>query len=406
VITRKKRSRALEKRKHSRDAVLMRGTEELLAAGIDLEVLEPTAASVTRLKGLPAPSMEMARAIACWLGFTEIPEAATMLAEWEETAQDKDLKREVRRSLFRLEHRGVAVPQRTAGPAASPVLTREEDRGYLSPLDGRGDQIVWYVKAERGGDYYVLSGVVNDRRGLVDSDAGRVARPALRELLDGARKRFSLRLLPAEAAYCDLILQEAYRSSASKRDSGVARFPSYRMEITHRIPQKIPCPVHAKLDDAAVLRDPGLLASSGRLLEEPELAGWLLEPEWMAPHLEAIREVRESPLVLNQYQSEERLARLIDTARTVIFGGAARAIYHRRLEMMAYYFLLDGREESARRALAVSLALAQEGAGEEAGSFPFASDLTHRSFSAFERAEKERAEEERRTSLIVKPGER
>ncbi len=400
----RKQTRVRGRKKESRDAALMKGTEELSASGLDLESLGPTPGSVERLAGLRPPSLEAERAVACWLGFAEIPEAAALLSEMESRAQDKDLRREIRRSLFRLEQRGIACPSRASGAGPAPILAREEDRGYLSHVDGRGDQVVWYVRPERSGDYYILSGVANDRRGLVEADAGRVARPALRDLLEGTRRRFSIRLVPADPAWCDRVLHEAYRQSGSRRSEGVSRFPSFRMEISHRAPEMIPCPVHALLGDrAAGLRE--ILDSSARLLEEPELAGWLLDSEWMAPHLGAFQEISDSPLVLNRFQQEERREKALRAARTAIFSGEAREIYRKRLEATAYFFLLDGREEAARLSLGIHAALSREAADPPEG-IPFVAALVARSFEAAREAHEARAREEKRTSLVVRPGDR
>ena len=245
MATRRKPSRAIEKKRDSRDTALMKGTEELLALGFDLETLEPTAESVARLSSIELSSLAMSRAVACWLGFAPIPEAAEVLTAMEEKAGDKELKREIRRSLFRLEQRGISPPSLASRTVPSSILDKEQDQGYLSHVDGRGDQVVWYVKGERAGDYFILSGVVNDRRGLVETDAGRMSRPALRDLLEGTEKRYSLRMLRGDATYCDLLLHQAYRNSTSQFKPAVSRFPSYRMEITHRAPKPMLCPVHS-----------------------------------------------------------------------------------------------------------------------------------------------------------------
>src|SRR5437773_4034897 len=143
---RKKHSKEHERRKESRDASLMKGTEELMAAGQDLEALEPSAESVQRLAELRLPSRDAERAVACWLGFVEVPAAAALLAEMEARTQDKDLRREVRRSLFKLQQRGIAAPPPPGEVSRAPVLAKEEDRGYVSHVDGRGDLVVWYVR--------------------------------------------------------------------------------------------------------------------------------------------------------------------------------------------------------------------------------------------------------------------
>lgn len=403
MAAKKKHSRELEKKRESRDASLLKGTEELLRLGVDLESLEPTVEAVKRLASVTAPSHEAQQAVACWLGFAEFAAAAELLLAMEAKATDKDLRREIRRSLFRLEQRGVSMP--AAPRSAAPALAKETDRGYLSPVDSRGDQVVWFVREEGTGDYFVLSGVVNDRKGLVEADAGRVARPAFRDLVERTHRRFSLRMLPASAPWCDRVLHEAYKRSAHRRHPGVARYPSYRMEISHQIPEAMPCPVHALLGGEDLAQRVDLLETSQRLFEEAELSGWSLESDWVQPYHEAFLKASESPLVLSRFQQGERMEAAVREACEAIFSGEARQIYAGRLESMAYYFALDGRTGVARQALAVSWAIG-EGKPLAPGELPFTMELTRRTLSASAQAEQARRREEQGPSLIVKPGER
>ena len=402
--TKKKHSKEHEKKKESRDAALLKGTEDLLQIGLDLESLEGTAEAVRRLAEIKPVSPEAERAVACWLGFVELPESAELLLAMEGRASDKELKREIRRSLFRLEQHGLAEAHPVAHPAA-PTLSKEMDRGFISAIDPRGDQVVWFVKEEGSGDYFVLSGVINDRGGLVESDAGRVARPAFRDLIERTYRRFSLKMLQADALWCDRVLHEAYKRSIHRRSPGVARFPSYRMEISHQLPEAVACPVHALLGDMDPRDRENYLSASARLLDEGELARWSLDPEWVAPHRAAFRDASESPLVLNRFQKEERAGRALKEVSEAIFSGEARGLYAARLEAMAYYFHLDARADAARQALAVSDALS-ESTAQTAAAVPFVLELARRSLAALEEAERRKEQEEKGPSLIVKPTER
>lgn len=404
MTIKKKASKEHEKKKESRDAALLKGTEDLLEIGVDLENLEAVPQSVARLSEVVPPSVEAERALACWLGFAELAEAAQLLLAMEGRAADKELKREIRRSLFRLEQRGVALPSMQAKPAAAP-LSRGLDQGYLSAVDPRGDQVVWFVREEGSGDFFVLSGVIDEHGSLAEADAGRVARPAFRDLLERTRSRFGLRMLPADAAWCDRLLHEAYKHSTQKRNPGVSRFPTYRMEVSHQIPPPMEPPVKDLLGGEVTAGREALLETSARLLEENELAAWTLDPRWIEPHRQAYREAADSPLVLNRYQKEERQEQALREAATAIFTGEARAAYARRLEAMAYYFHLDARPDPARRALAVSEALASN-APEVAGALPFSLSLARRSLEAAAQMERRKEQEEKGPSLIIKPAER
>lgn len=403
MTMRKKPSKEHEKKKESRDAALLKGTEDLLGMGVDLENLEASPPSVARLAELVPPSVEAERALACWLGFAELAESAQLLLAMEARASDKELKREIRRSLFRLEQRGIPIPTAPAKPAA-PALARGMDQGYLSAVDARGDQVVWFVREESSGDFFVLSGVIDERGGLAEADAGRVARSAFRDLLERTRSRFGLRMLPADAAWCDRLLHEAYKHSTQRRNPGVTRFPTYRMEISHQMPVPMEPPIRTLLAKEIAAGREALLSSSARLLEEKELLAWMLDPVGLEPHRQLWRDAAESPLVLNRYQKEERQDRALREAATAIFSGEARQTYARRLGAMAYYFHLDGRSEPARQALAVSEALASDDL--QAGALAFSLALVRRSLEAAAALERRKEQDEKGPSLIVKPAER
>ncbi|MCI0657268.1 MAG: hypothetical protein L0170_09385, partial [Acidobacteria bacterium] len=231
------------------------------------------------------------------------------------------------------------------------------------------------------------------------------ARPAFRDLVERTYRRFSLKMLQADAAWCDRVLHEAYKRSIHRRNPGVAHFPSYRMEISHQLPEAVACPVRALLGEASPQDREDLLSSSGRLLDEGEMARWTLDPEWIAPHREAFRDASDSPLVLSRFQKEERAARALKEACEAIFSGEARGLYAGRLESMAYYFHLEGRGKAARQALALSTALG-ESTPEGAAALPFVLELTRRSLAALDEAERRKVQEEQGPSLIVKPTER
>jgi len=214
-----------------------------------------------------------------------------------------------------------------------------------------------------------------------------------------------VRLLPADAAWCDRLLHEAYKHSTQKRNPGVARFPSYRMEVSHQIPPAMEAPVRMLLAAEVAAAREALLETSARLLEEPELAAWTLEGRWIEPHRQAYGEAADSPLVLNRYQKEERNERALREAAVAIFAAEVCDVYARRLEAMAYYFHLDGRMEAARRALAVAETLANNDP-QAAGALPFSLGLTGRTLSAAAQIERRREEQEKGPSLIIKPAER
>src|SRR5262245_8898994 len=113
-----------------RESRLRHGLEVLARLRVPAE-----GATVAALTEALAADAGAALAVADLLGAIATPESAALLARIEEGAhQDKLLRREARRSLYRLKQRGVATPQEAAAPAR-PVLAGPEAEGLLSISD-------------------------------------------------------------------------------------------------------------------------------------------------------------------------------------------------------------------------------------------------------------------------------
>jgi hypothetical protein len=80
----------------------------------------------------------------------------------------------------------------------------------------------------------------------------------------------------------------------------------------------------------------------------------------MAPFVEKIKELRETRLVISQVAQKERVEQIYREAATELFSAERRKLYRRLLEETALLFYLEGRQQEAKRALAVALDLKKE----------------------------------------------
>ena len=137
-----------------------------------------------------------------------------------------------------------------------------------------------------------------------------------------------------------------------------------------------------------------------KLLDEKELRTWFFEPETLKPYLDEAQRIKDSPLLLNQAQQQERFFALIERAVEDLFG-AQQLSWVRRLEEMAYFFHATGRGEAAQRAVAAALGLA--GSTHGGRDVPFCDQLVRTCFFAFLQMEEQREQEEVRSSLVLTP---
>ena len=366
----------------------------LRAAGFDPAA--PPAEALARLGELRAAPGVSPGAIARALGAIASAESAAMLAAMEAGASGA-LRRDVRRALFRLGQRGIApaalaaTPARTAAsPPAAPGLS-----ALFSPVDADGARVVWLVKERRGGGLARLWGLLAGSEGLIDVALSELSRRELRTERAEMERRAGVTMVEGEAGLADYILCEAFRRTPADRRAQVGNFLTLRTEIVGSPPPtEIVHPIYAEMA-SALEHEP-----AADLLKEPEIAAWKFPPAEIKPYVDEIKSIRESVLVLNRVQQEERINVIVERAVGVLLGGQHAGAVRRRLEDIAYYMARSGRREAAGWAAAAAARLRD---ADDVGRIVFFQALIRAQLGAVFAAEQERAREEPR--LIMTPAE-
>jgi hypothetical protein len=319
-----------------------------------------------------------------------------MLAAMEAGASGA-LRREVRRALFRLGQRGIApaaVAAAPARPAASPPAASGLS-ALFSPVDADGARVVWLVKERRGGGLARLWGLLADSEGLIDVALSELSRRELRTERAEMERRAGVTMVEGNAHLADYILCEAFRRTPADKRSQVGNFLTLRTEIVGSPPPtEIVHPIYAEMASALV-HEPG-----ADLLKEPEIAAWKFPPAEIKPYVDEIKSIRESVLVLNRVQQEERINVIVERAVGELLGGERAGAIRRRLEDIAYYMARSGRREAAGWAAAAAARLRD---GADVSRIAFFQALIRAQLGAVFAKEQERARDEPR--LIMTPAE-
>lgn len=376
-----------------------RGLEQLRGQGVPVD--DPSPALIGSLRGQLGKGRETDLAAIFLLGRLADQAALETLVSLEKTATDKEIKKEVRRSLFKLAQRGMSVPRLVDGEISTPrpiLKLGPEIEGYLSSVDGAGGRLVWLARPQAGAGIQLLQGMVSDREGLVQAGGAVIRRKELRRMAHDIRERHGVTMIPVPWEYGDQILYEGFEKAKGLGRGGVERFPSLRALFNPGKPKAMPHPVYDRLKQEGV-RDGAWRELSRRLLDEPEFRPWILDEDWVKPYLHQVEEAQESRLVLNQFQKEERFAGIVRDAVREIFFGERRQLFQRRMEDMALYLLETKREEQAKLALAVACQL---GEGDISPlDISFLTGLIQKSIAFYFSQTKAKAAED--PSLIVKP---
>ncbi len=289
-------------------------------------------------------------ALARALGDIGDPGAAEMLSAMEGQASGA-LRREIRRSLFRLRQHGIAPPQAEQPRAtrARPAPAEAGLSALISPIDPEGAQIVWMLKSRMGGGLHRLWALVSESEGLVGAQVVEMTRRELRTQRKDLEERAAMKLVEADPRLADFIVCDAYRRTPEARRGQVGNFYALRAELTaSQPPADFIHPVYTELA-AEVQAEP-----SPELMKEPEIQAIRFSPEELKPFVEEVNRVQESVLVVSRASQEERVMSAVEHALDGLVSGERAHRMRRRLEDTAYYMMKDGRRQAAGWAAAAA----------------------------------------------------
>ena len=388
----------MAKKKTHEDEV-RQGLATLQKSGLTLNASAP--GLIPALRAHLGKSRETDLAVIFSLGKIADPAALNVLAEIERTTTDKDLKKEIKRSLFKLTQKGLAMPQENAAEKKStPLFERaSEIEAYMSAVDGGGGRLVWIAKPQPNHGLQVIQAMLQDRDGLLRIGGIHMRRKELRKMAQDIKQQHEVSMIAIPWEYADQTIYEAYDRAKSRGQSGLENFHELRSLIGTGKPQEQPHPIYRKLD-VTEARDGSWRELSRRLLDEVELRYWILTDDWVQAFLPLLQEAQTSRLVLNPLQKEERFNAIVRDAVKALCAGDNGKLFKRRMEDMAFYFFETNRAELAKLALAVAL---QVGEGDPGPlDVSFLTGLMQKSFAFLMSQQKARNEEEQ-SGLIIKP---
>jgi hypothetical protein len=366
--------------------------ESLRQLGIDPR--EPEQA-VDQLRALRAKGTKDDVRIAAAAGHLAVGAAAQLLTEMEAGASG-GVRREIRRALFRLRQHGIEPPAPAAVTStAAKAAPAANVSALISPIDAEGARLVWLLKTRSQGGLSRLQGLTAEREGLVGANLTHVSRRELREERGDIERRSSIKLIDADYRLADFMLVEAFRRTPEVRRGQVGNFLALRAEILADAPAtEYRHPVYDEFA-ATLSQEP-----SPELLQEPELGGWIVAQEELKSYLDEIAEIRQSPLVLNKYQQEERVNAVVVRAVEQLLAAERSALMRRRLEDTAYYLARTGRTNAARWAASAAARIRD---GEALGRIPFFVQYLMRSMGLA--LSEQQAQTEQQPRLIMTPAE-
>lgn len=332
---------------------------------------------------------------------TEDPAIGPRLAELEPRTQAKEVRRSIKRALYRLEQRGVWHAPDTPAPPSARELMGEDDsdapQGWLSPIDPTGTRLVWMARKIPGG-VASLSAVINEDHGVREFHSGKTNRKALREAHKEIADRSGIPLTEAPWEWVHETLRRAYETTERGRHPDV---PRVLKTMAPQAPEAPTPAVDSVVDRAEAAQDETALSVSAELLGEPEVGTWLLPLPWMQDTLEKLGEADSSLVVVSPAAKEERMREALEGAVGEILDSPERRTrFADRLEESAFLLATRGADGHAKSALAAAIAARE---GKAISEIPVLAEITRRSLALGLRARESKKQEEEKSSLVVTP---
>ena len=362
---------------------------------------ESLGTSLERIRSQFGTSLEKDLAIVTALGGGATERMARLLHALLDSISDKRVLKAVRRSLYRIEQRGIPiepVEEKRQGPSVLRPLREDRAEGFISAVDSEGSQIVFVTLSRKPKGLYLLQGIVSDTRGLIEFNRAETTKRGFREFYESFKKPGQLPIVDVDAGYCRFLLEQAAQLTDRRGESVPASYSASKREL-EKVERLERHPVFRFLDEGEIQENPRLLKSSTDLFQIDWFSSWFLPREEVQKYAQLVEEAEGSRLVLNPAQKETRLQEAYRKALTELLTEERRLLYKRRLEEMAYVLLREGREGNARAALAASIDLRSPLNAFDPN--PFLLNLVTRSIYSIVAQEMEKKEAE--PSLIVKP---
>lgn len=284
------------------------------------------------------------------------PQVAGVLQRLLSLAQQKEVKKVIKRALFKLRQRGVQLEFPSGGRPALRPIKPPEPKGYLGAMDGRGRR---FVVVERQGARTAVVGYIalgSVEEGLLDFFRLETTRKGWRDLLQGQVVSPAFPLVEAPAGYCWTLIRELADGASAKG----ALPPDYDLALRELADLRWDGPIpliYQFISKEEVLERPSLLKASEGLFEVSPFSLWFLDPDEVKPYAEELKRAEESPLALTDAQKAERREGIISKALEELFPEERRLSFKRRLEEMAYILWKRGDRDRAKAALAAALEL-------------------------------------------------
>jgi hypothetical protein len=317
-----------------------------------IESVESVARGTVLIRNL-SPQLAAALVEKLPLDSAGTPELVASIAK---SFQQKEVKKAIRRTLFKLKQRGVALADvdLEQPPAFQPRRVQEEKpEAYVGPIDGTGSRPILIAIPQLPQGIGLGVGVINDEKGILEYAFGRYSKKQAKEMQALFFKKLSF-MVETSLSHATALQEEAHGLRVEKGEAS-GDYNQIREWLLEHVPPLENPPAYEFLSAESISGEVLTDSQIQKLLAHPLLAGWVTQPDKLKSVADEIAHAERSPILLSGMQKAERINQIKETSIRQLYPEKQRALMKKRLEETAYLFLKLEEEHLARICLRCAL---------------------------------------------------
>lgn len=327
---------------------------------------------------------------------------ADLFGELLTQSTNKNTRRLIKKHLYRMQSKGLAIKIPPVGedePLNLRIVESPQASAYVSRIDYLGERLAFLSKSVKGWGVVFFQIALSDQEGIRTFNVFDLSRKEIKNFLKKVSETGNVQLIEISPEYCYYLINESFHVNLAKRIPLPEQFGQWKAEL-NELKAEIEEPLIYQYISRKELEGMDVYYWRAKYASLHEVDGfkqWFLEPRRVWEYIEKIKEVENSPLVLNKYQVEERISIIYSEAAGNIFNEELRRVYRRRLEEMALILYRNGDQDSARQALVAAKDLMPGELPSE--KHEFLRSLVLKSINFYLEGEKEREQDK----LVIAP---
>lgn len=354
------------------------------------------------LLGIVNTKSKLAYNIVDFLGSFTDKNSAYLLNQILKGTKDKDLSKNIKKTLYRLKNKGIEVsppePDTTTSKTEKKKVPLPPPTAYATTIDPLGERLILAIKPKTDQELTIFQFLTSDQKGINDLIASVTTPKDFKNYLTKIESTKEITMVEIDLAYCHFLIKESSQHNHTSGTPIPGNYFLWKKFFGEYDTHSKQATIYSLFNADEIRSQEFLLQQSEALIDKYTFTFWLLEWKLLVDTQKKIHDIEDSLLVLSEYQKDERINEIVKNTARLFFDDHKRLSFQRRLEDTAYILWKAGKIDDSKSAFAAALAFAPGGAPSD--DHPFALKTVKQNVKFLkEQTEKEKRSESGRIVL-------